>query len=90
MPTQSSILLFDFFGPAGPDAGPGAGGGETGSGDIGASGAGAGASGVCVGGCGLVCGSINLCFSLIYNPIVRYDKRNGYSLCPVQLLEWIT
>ena len=60
IPTQSSILLFDFL-AAGAGDGPAGGielgaGGMTGSEGRGAAGSDGG--NVCVGGCGLFCGSI--------------------------------
>lgn len=82
MATKSSILLFDFLATGDDDDpadGIGAGaGGITGSDGAGADGSGAG--GVCVGGCGLVCGSIRLSFSLIYNFIVTQANHNIYSI----------
>lgn len=91
-PIQRAIFLLDFSATGATDGlaggiGPGDGGitGPEGSGI-----AGSGGGVVCVGGCGLVCGSIDLSASLIYSLIVTHAKHNGYSIYPVQLLEWIT
>lgn len=82
MPTQRIILLIDFL-AAGAGGGPAGGIGPDAGGITGSEGpgpAGSGVGGVCVGGCGLVCGSIRLSISLIYNLIVTQAKHNSYSI----------